>query len=304
MLTESQLRKYEQAAIAMAKASGAILLEHFSKPLEISYKSENNRNPVTNADKASDEYLRTTISKQFPHDGILSEESEQGDDQVNPVIWVIDPLDGTSNFLKGLPMFAVLISVLELGKPVVAAAFIPSIADPNGTVIHARIGAGSFENGRPLRIDNKEAPPRRMAAWPGYFLRMFSFHKSLRRRLGDVRVTGSAGYELALVARGIFDYVGMNGPWIWDVSAGLLIINEAGGVSLARDRRSKHWKRFDRFEVPQSGTYPTPKELRSWRQGVLFGTHEATSFIAPKTKIHWFFWRRLRQRWISKLRKS
>ncbi|MEK9660027.1 MAG: inositol monophosphatase family protein, partial [Chloroflexota bacterium] len=134
-LTDAQLTEMEQAAVELARAAGRILLGYFSGPLQVDFKSENNRNPVTDADHAADAYLRDELARRFPEHGVLTEEATDAPDTASEVMWVIDPLDGTSNFLNGLPVFGVLIAALERGVPVVAAIFLPSIADPEGVVL-------------------------------------------------------------------------------------------------------------------------------------------------------------------------
>lgn len=306
MLTDDQLKQFEDAAIDLVRGAGKILLTYFDGPLQVDYKSPNNRNPVTEADHAADAFIRAELAKRFPGHAVLTEESEEGVNKRADIVWVVDPLDGTTNFLNRLPMFAVMVAALERGEPVAAAIFVPSIGSEEGRVLHARRGGGAFDEDVRLSLERDEPPARRMAAMPGYFLRMFSFRRHLRRRLGDVRVTGSAGFEHALAARGVFDYTAMNGPWIWDMAAGLLLVLEAGGTALTYNRRTRTWSPFHRFDVESEGDAPTPAELRRWRAGVMMGTGEATSFISTGMGIKRFAWRRLRQQmagWIGRSRR-
>ena len=218
MLDDTQLQDIERQASEVVRSASEIILRYFDQPLNINYKSVNSRNPVTDADNAADEFLRTEIARRFPDHAIVTEETESESDEARDITWVVDPLDGTTNFLHGLPMFAVMVAVLERGEPVVGAIYIPRIGVP-GYVLHARRGGGAFADDIPLSVAASD-PPRRMASVPGYFLRMFAQRRSMRRRLGDLRTTGSAGYELAMTARGVFDYAVFNGPWVWDLAAG------------------------------------------------------------------------------------
>lgn len=302
-MTDLELREIEEAAVELARNAGKILLDYFAGPLNIAYKSENNRNPVTDADTAADEYLRGEIAKRFPEHGVLTEESTEGDDRRASVIWVIDPLDGTTNFLNGLPLFGVLIGVLEAGVPVACAIFMPSITRLGGHVLHARAGGGAFDEEVRLNLTETAETARRMASYPSYFLRMFSWRRGIRRRLGDVRVTGSTGFELAHAALGVFDYAVFSNQWLWDVASGVLLIQEAGGSVLSYDRRTKRWSPFDRFAVKQAEEIATVREQRSWRGSLVVGTASATAFITPGLKIRTFMWRRLRQRIIDRLRR-
>ena len=296
MLNDAELQKIENAAVEMARHAGSILLEYFKGPLKVDYKSANNRNPVTDADRAADEYLRSEIAKRFPSHSIVTEETAPDEQKDAGVVWVVDPLDGTSNFLNGVPLFGVLIAVLEQGKPVAAAIFLPDIQKPDGRVLHARRGGGAYDED--VRLTNADGldGKRSISAWPSYFLRMYTYHKKLRRRLGDVRAFGSAGYELALCSRGVLDYVMYNGLWAWDLAAGLLLVTEAGGVALRYNAQTRSWLPFTRFSVEGSDEPPTLAELNVWRGTVALGRREQVSSITSGLTVPRYTWRRLKQR--------
>ncbi len=303
MLTETELREIEASAVELARNAGKLLLGYFSGPLQVSYKSANHRNPVTDADQASDEYLRTEIARRFPDHGLVSEESDEGADRPADVTWVIDPLDGTTNFVHGLPTFAVLIGVLERGRPVVSATFLPSVTSPHGHVLHAHAGGGAYDEDVRLSLAEDAEPVRRMSAWPSYFLRMFKFKPHLSGRLGDVRATGSSGFELAMAARGAFDYATLNNQWIWDAASGVLLVQEAGGRVFTYERSAKRWRPFETFVVERAGDAATPGELRTWRQSLVVGTASATEFITSGLGFQPYRLRRLRRRLSGWLRK-
>jgi myo-inositol-1(or 4)-monophosphatase len=296
LLNDDELQEIETAAVEIARHAGGILLEYFSGPLKIDYKSADNRNPVTDADHASDEYLRTEIAKRFPTHGIVTEETDPDEQNTADVAWVVDPLDGTSNFLNGLPLFGVLIAVLEQGRPVVSAIFLPDIHKPDGRVLHARRGGGAFDEDIPLSNAGELGGKRSMSAWPSYFLRMYTYKKTLRRRLGDVRSLGSAGYELAQCSRGVLDYVMYNGLWSWDLAAGLLLITEAGGTAFRYNTKTKKWSPFDRFSIEGSDAPPTLAELNVWRGTVALGRRESVALITSGITVPSYTWRRFKQR--------
>ncbi len=285
VLDDAQLTEMEQQACDLVRGAGAILLRYFDQPLSIDYKSANNRNPVTDADHAADEYLRGELSRRFPDHGIVTEETESENDDPKEITWVVDPLDGTTNFLHGLPMFACMVCALERGAPVAGAIYIPHIGSSDGRVIHTRRGGGAFQDDVPLTLETSD-PPRRMASVPGYFLRMFTHRRNMRRRLGDLRNTGSAGYEMAMTARGVFDYTVFNGPWVWDLATGNLAVQEAGGLVMLRNARRKEWTPFETF-ASSPGVSPRPSELRRWRGSLVLGRRETveriTFGVSPKT---------------------
>lgn len=294
MLDDAQLSEMEQQACALVQGAGAILLRYFDQPLSIDYKSANNRNPVTDADHAADEYLREELSRLFPEHGIVTEETESESDDPKEITWVVDPLDGTTNFLHGLPMFACMVCALERGVPVAGAIYIPHIGSADGRIIHARRGGGAFQDGVPITIETSD-PPRRMASVPGYFLRMFTPRRNMRRRLGDLRNTGSAGYEMAMTARGVFDYTVFSGPWVWDLATGNLAVREAGGAVMLRDPSTKSWAPFETFAT-SPGVVPRPSELRRWRGSLVLGRRETVDIITSGVSQKTYPIRQLRQR--------
>ena len=294
MLDDSQLQEMEHAAAAMARSAGVILAGYFDQPLSVDYKSANARNPVTDADHAADEHLRTEIARRFPEHGVVTEESESESDDARDVTWVVDPLDGTTNFLHGLPVFACMVAALEQGRPVASAIYTPRIGTAEGRITRARKGGGACDDDVPLTLES-HGPPRRMAAVPGYFLRMFSQRRRLRRRLGDLRTTGSVGYELVMTARGVFDYAVFNGPLVWDLAAGTLIVREAGGSALLRDPRSRRWGEFTAFASDGSRA-PRPSELRRWRGAMAFGRPPVVEAITSGIAPHAFRVRNLQRR--------
>ena len=284
-MDDAQLREIESAAVEFARGAGEILLDHFRKPLRVEFKGRDNRNPVTDADYAADAYLREAIAGRFPDHAIISEETG-ATEAASGVTWIIDPLDGTTNYMHGLPVFGSIVTVVEGGKPAAAAIFTPSIREPAGVVVHARAGGGAFLGGERLDLRNGRAPEsdRMLGAVPGYFLRMFRLDKAVRRRLGDIRTFGSIAYESAMAAQGVFEYIVFNNTNIWDVAAGVLLVQEAGGVALCKQGRGgKEWRPFERFIVQGAGESPTAAQLREWRGSLIMGAPEAARFIANGT---------------------
>ena len=300
-MTDEELLEIETAAVELARNAGGILMEYFTKPLKVTYKSPNQRSPVTDADKASDTYLREEILRRFPDHTVLSEEGPEDQQEVrSSVTWVVDPLDGTNNFMNRLPLFGVSIGVLEGTRPVVGAIYIPFLDETKGSVFHARAGGGAKCNGAPLVLGNGQAPGNNLlAAVPGYFLRTFNLRPPLRRSVGEMRTTGSVAYELAMISRGVFQYGMFNRPRLWDVAGGLLIVQEAGGSVLLQQSGIKGWQQFDQFHTSKTQELPTHGELRSWNALLVVGTTEAATFVAKGLTQRRYrlrrFWRSLRR---------
>ncbi|MDP7619805.1 MAG: inositol monophosphatase [Dehalococcoidia bacterium] len=293
-MDEAFLERVERDATEFARGAGALLLEHFRRPLDVQYKSANRRDPVTEADKKAEAFLRDSISASYPDHGIVGEEDENTEHETPEFAWVLDPLDGTTNFLNGLPVFASSIGVLRRGVPVAAALFIPGIEPGGGSVYHARLNGGAFQDDRRLAVTDNPQPERgRLTGFPSFWLRMYAFNGGLRQRLGEVRSLGSIAFEMAMTSRGSFQMCMFTTPKIWDVAGGALLVNEAGGKVLTRTRRNGAWHPLEGFR-PDA---PTLDNLREWRGAVVAGNEALTAHVGQRVRQRSFAWFRFR-RWL------
>ena len=224
---EETLREIESHAVRIAREAGYILRAHFERALNVQYKDDKQSDPVTNADYACQRFLTEEIRKRFPEHGILGEEDnaaerERVDGQPAPdFVWVLDPLDGTRNFLSGLPLYASSVGVLYRGAPVAAAVFLPWPNDEGGIVMHARRGGGTHVDGERVSALTADAPEgNRLVTLPGGFGALFKARKGLRGKAGELRMTGSIAYELAMVAKGVTQYTITTAPFLWDAAGG------------------------------------------------------------------------------------
>ena len=280
-MSDTELPEMERLAVEMARNAGQLLMGYFTKPLQVDYKLANQRSPVTDADKAADEYIRGEITKRFPGHAILTEEVEDIPDREAEFVWVVDPLDGTVNFMNGLPAWGVSIGVLQRDRPVVGAMFVPSIHSPEGNVVHAREGGGAFDDDIPISLtDGSILRNSIISAMPTYFLRMYNFGPGVRGKIGDIRATGSTTYEFVNVSRNVFQFSVSRMPWLWDVVAGIAVVREAGGAVYTIEPGRKGWVPFERFTVQQAGPEATQSELRKWRAPLIAGTPQAAGFMA------------------------
>ncbi|MCK6439582.1 MAG: inositol monophosphatase [Planctomycetes bacterium] len=219
-----------EAAI-IGQAAGKILLSYFErlKPGQVEPKSSH-RDLLTVADSEAEQYVIEAIRKRFPNHAILGEEQGfiAGSD---PYCWVIDPLDGTTNFVHGFPFYAVSIGVLERGEPVAGVIEAPSLGE---TFTVAR-GSGTRLNGRRCAVSAAKDLSRSVLATGFSYNRNevarnnIDNHSRLVLDVHDIRRPGAASIDLAYVAAGRFD-----GFWElylkpWDVAAGALMVREAGG---------------------------------------------------------------------------
>ncbi len=213
----------------LAYAAGRILRKKFYNDLTIEYKGEIDL--VTNADKAAEKLLVTAITKTFPEHAILAEEGGKFGKQDADFLWVIDPLDGTTNYAHGFPYFSVSIALLENTTPIIGVVYNP-ISDE---MFAAELGRGAWLNDQSIRV-SEVARLKQSLLCTGFPYDMHQpnnnierYAKLVKQTQGVLRV-GSAALDLCQVACGRLD-----GFWEcllnpWDIAAGALIVQEAGGT--------------------------------------------------------------------------
>ncbi len=213
----------------LAYAAGRILRDKFYTDLTIEYKGEIDL--VTDADKAAEKLLVTAITKAFPEHAILAEEGGKIGKQDAEFLWVIDPLDGTTNYAHGFPYFSVSIALLKNDNPVIGVVYNP-ISDE---MFAAKLGCGAWLNDQTIKV-SKIAQLKRSLLCTGFPYDMHQpnnnierYAKLVKQTQGVLRV-GSAALDLCQVACGRLD-----GFWEcllnpWDIAAGALIVQEAGGT--------------------------------------------------------------------------
>ena len=215
--------------VEIATKAGNIIRKGFGSDFNIEYKT-NESNLVTDIDKASEELIVSFIKYKYPGHGILAEEGG-GQDEDAEYRWVIDPLDGTTNFAHGLPIFAVSIGVQKNGETIAGVVY-----DVMRDIIYsAEKGKGAFANGSPIKVgkNDKLAHSVLVTGFP------YNINENPDNALGKftalttasrgVRRLGSAAIDFCYVAQGVFDAFWEVHLHPWDVCAGMLIVEEAGG---------------------------------------------------------------------------
>jgi len=293
----SLLAELEDAAALWAREAGQMLLARFRTALTVEYKSKGRQDPVTEADREAERFLHNAIHARFPDHGVLGEEGAHRR-QDAPFIWVLDPLDGTTNFINGLPLWCVSIGVLWHNRPVAAAIFSPSGPGATPTTFHARAGGGAAMDGIPIHVmDEPEPTKARLSGLPGHYWQDMRFRTRKGPTLGETRTLGSIALEMGLIGAGVLQYGVFWGPKIWDVAAGVLIVREAGGEVACRYDKTKKWRRMRAFAPPG----PAPDGLRHWKGSIIAGCPNVVRLIAEDvTARHNLLspigplWRRLR----------
>ncbi|NHM32463.1 inositol monophosphatase family protein [Neobacillus terrae] len=217
-------------AIEAAQNSGT-LLKNWSKPLKKEWKGE--INPVTSADKASENILIKTIVNAFPDDIIISEESNPVEEKSvkNNRRWYIDPLDGTVNYIRGIKHWCISIALVDDSNKVVCSVVYNPLMEEMYTAMK---GKGAWCNGERISVSNTENLNRSVAA-SGF---PYSFDDPLTNNLTEwsiitpqvltVRSLGAAAIDLCQVAKGRIDIFWEQGLERWDLTAASLICSEAG----------------------------------------------------------------------------
>jgi myo-inositol-1(or 4)-monophosphatase len=287
----------EDAAAGWAREAGQLLLGRFRTALAVEYKTKGRQDPVTEADREAERFLHSAIHARFPDHGVLGEEGAEAA-QGAPLVWVLDPLDGTTNFVNGLPLWCVSVGVLWRNRPVAAAIFTPSGPGATATVFHARAGGGASMDGTPIHVANEPEPTKaRLSGLPGHYWQDMRFRTRKGPALGETRTLGSIALELALIGAGVLQYGVFWGPKIWDVAAGVLIVREAGGEVACRNEKTKKWRRMRMFTPPGD-----PADgLRKWKGSIIAGCPNVVRLIAEDVSARHNLlspigplWRRLR----------
>lgn len=237
----------EAVCVEAVRQAGAVLLDYFRTSLRVDFKGKGERDPVTEADQRSETVLRQALTGAFPDHGIIGEEQ---DDVVNAgadYVWFLDPLDGTSNFTAGLPAFAISVGLCFRGQPVLGVIAIPW-EGPNGTVFRAHQGSGAYCNDAAIQVAGADLPPgTQLVSMPFWSLWQYRIRQAARMRQTNVRAAGSIAYELAYAAHGTFQYSIISGARLWDMVAGVVLVQEAGGVTLFSNSSVRRWSDWTPF---------------------------------------------------------
>lgn len=239
----------------IAHDAGDILMKYYGKPHRVEQKGPGD--VVTEADKESEEYVRAALEQLCPGHAILGEEFglEAGSSEY---CWAIDPLDGTANYAKHVPIFAVSIGLLRQGEPVLGVIF-----DPNTNSTYSAVtGHGATCNSQAIKVNDHPAispeghfgVSSRMVMWREAFLESFR----------QPRCLGSAALQMCYIAAGYFDGTIDCLTKLWDVAAGTVIVREAGG----------------RVTTPTGEpAFPLPNDSDAYRGG-------AVAFVATNGRLH------------------
>jgi myo-inositol-1(or 4)-monophosphatase len=218
-------------AVRAARSAGNVIIRNLGKLDTLAIHSKDRNDFVTEVDQQAEQEIITILRRAFPDHSILAEES--GLRKGNDYQWIIDPLDGTTNFLHGFPQFAVSIGLSHKGCLEQGVVYDPLRQE----LFTATRGAGAMLNDRRIRVAKRDSLdgallgtgfPFKAQQHLDAYLDMF---RALFPRTAGIRRPGSAALDLAYVASGRLDGFWEIGLNIWDMAAGVLLIQEAGGLS-------------------------------------------------------------------------
>jgi len=213
-------RDYMEAVVEVARAAGDAALAFYGTDIAIDSKADGS--PVTAADRSAEQLARSWITSRFPSDGIVGEEfGIEGSDRSRR--WIIDPIDGTKSFVRGVPLWGTLVAVVEADTVLAGAAYFPAL----GEIVFAGAGEGCWWNGKRCTVstisDLSEAALLTSAPFDD------EPWNNLTRRVPIVRTWGDC-YGYLLVATGRAEVMVDPALSSWDIAAFIPVITEAGGV--------------------------------------------------------------------------
>ncbi|NKF24714.1 inositol monophosphatase family protein [Solimonas marina] len=221
-------------AVSAARSAGNFIMRHYERTdlLKIERKAKNDF--VTQVDRGAEQEIIRLIRKAYPQHAILAEES--GPDGENEVMWIIDPLDGTTNFLHSIPHFAVSIGIQVRGKLEHGVIYAPCTQD----LYVASNGSGATLNNRRIRVSqNKDMEQALIGTGvplrEEFLDRYTPMLRNIAANTAGVRRAGSAALDLAYVAAGRLDGFWEFNLKPWDMAAGVVMVREAGGIVRALD---------------------------------------------------------------------
>ena len=280
-LSAGLLADIESTAVELARLAGAEIQNTLGKVLEVEYKgvaasadAATLRDPVSEVDRNVETLIRARLADRFAGHDILGEESEERPGRESDWVWAVDPVDGTTNFVNGFPLFAASIGVLHRHVPVVGAIWCSASHALRAGVYHACAGGKLHFEGETIEHVGNPAVKRWLAGEPEA--------TATEGLPWDVRKTGSAAIECAFVAAGLLRVARFESPNVWDVAGGLALVRATGGLILAGgDGDGGGWSDFERFEAVHHSE-KSFADLRHWRRPLVIGEAAAARLLADR----------------------
>lgn len=266
------LAEMERSAVDLARLAGEEIRNALGRTLTVRYKAGDDeravfRDPVSEVDQRAEALIRGRLDELFPTHGVLGEEMDAKPGDADDFLWAVDPIDGTTNFVNGFPLFAACIGVLHRRRPVVGAVWCASTHALRPGVYHAVAGGPVCFEGEVLSGRGNPAVRRRLAGEPSW---SDDVHGPW-----DVRKTGSASIECAFVAAGLLGVARFERPNIWDVAGGIVLVQSAGLA--VQVEQGGGWAPFTTFEAEEGQA-----DFRAWRRPLVIGEGEAVDAMVAR----------------------
>jgi myo-inositol-1(or 4)-monophosphatase len=273
-----ELRSIETLAVELANLAGAEIRSALGGIFTVRYKtgatdSKLWRDPVSEVDRRVEALIRARLAEHFPDHDVIGEEMKERPGPGSDFVWAVDPIDGTTNFINGFPMFAASIGVLYRCKPVVGAVWCSATHALRAGVYHARFGNKLRFEGTSVMVKTNPNVRSHLAGVPVIKAEDLPW---------ETRKTGAAAIECALVAAGLMQVARFSNPNIWDVAGGLALVQAAGGV--VQEKHKDGWRPMEIF-VPTRGPEEEPADLRYWRRSIVIGTPDAVARMCASPPI-------------------
>ncbi|OGB85959.1 hypothetical protein A3J41_02245 [candidate division TM6 bacterium RIFCSPHIGHO2_12_FULL_38_8] len=223
----------------IVQKAGDLVMFNFRQNITITYKKD--KSIVTNVDLLCEEFLKTELLAALPGSGFIAEESKQSN--VHKFTWVIDPIDGTKNFVRGIPYFCINVALMQEQEIIAAVTYQPVLDE----WFYAQKGCGAFLNSTRLQLQQSWKSAGALIVVSDYLLRKVDDLNQIKQVCKSIeqgvrfRVNGAVALDLAYAASGMFDVVIFQNLACWDMVAGILLIQEAGGMVCEHDGAPITW---------------------------------------------------------------
>lgn len=218
-----------EAAAALMREAGGLARGHFDRRDELAVEAKGTQDLVSAADREVEQLVRARLAALFASDGVVGE--EEGSSGNTDSVWIVDPIDGTQNFLRGLPYWSVVLAYVRDGVCELGLTYDPI----HDELFTARRGHGAWRDGRPIRCRAPASPAEACVALSFGFKDDWRVYVDMQGRFlahgADMRRLGSTALILCHIADGRLDVLYAPGNQSWDCLAGLLTVREAGGVA-------------------------------------------------------------------------
>jgi myo-inositol-1(or 4)-monophosphatase len=229
--SSARATELRDAAVAAAQVAADFIRERSADRSGLNIREKQAADFVSEVDTGAETRIREVLDRLVPGAGIVGEEMSPTESTAGETVFVVDPLDGTTNFLHGFPAYSVSIGAMSEGE--IVAAVVLNI--PHGDLFTATVGGGAFCDGQPIHVSSIELPGRALVG-TGFPFKNLEFidryvkqFERITRAQAGIRRVGSAALDLAWLAAGKFDAFWEMRLAPWDIAAGLLLVREAGG---------------------------------------------------------------------------